>query len=159
MRIFPRWISGAFHVPYRDIVTRTLLRLVLIRPDFKSNLFNCNRYWLLLENVRKDSLYSLVRFLNGALWVIIYDSYLWSWFIMRIWWWWKMDDSYGLKKRLWVILSPQVKSLENWIQGTMDGRIGPNCKRGYKDPRTAKSVELLKKGKQGSMDRRFGWNF
>jgi len=30
---------------------------------------------------------------------------------------------------LWVILSPQVKSLEKWMQGP----TSPNCKRAYKD--------------------------
>ena len=54
------------------------------------------------------------------------------------------------------------------MHGPMDGRISPNYKWGYKDPRTdprtrmykdprtAKSDELLKGGNQGSTDRRFG---
>ena len=45
------------------------------------------------------------------------------------------------------------------MQGPMDGRIRPNCKRGCKDPRTTKSVELLKRENQGSTDRQFGRNF
>ena len=89
----------------------------------------------------RTSLFSRIIY---ALWLIIYESYLWSCIVMRIWWWWKMDDSYGLKERLWVILSPQVKSLERWMQGSMDGRISPNCKRRYKDPRTADLVGIFK---------------
>jgi len=59
------------------------------------------------------------------------------------WWWWKLNESYSSKERLWVILSPQVKSLERGMQGPMDGRISPNCKMGYMDPRTAESVQIF----------------
>ena len=111
-----------------------------------------------------------------ALWVIIYDSYLWSCFIMRIWWWWKMDDSYGLKERLWVILSLLVKSPEfrffqfrNSVRIFAGERRYPRtadlvviCKVGWRDPRTvdlgkiftgesrdprtAESVRIFKRG-------------
>ena len=54
----------------------------------------------------------------------------------------KFLNSFKFLGSLWVILSPQVKSLEREMQGPVDGRISPNCKRGYMDPRTA-SVQIL----------------
>ena len=34
-------------------------------------------------------------------------------------------------------------SLERGMQGPVDGRISPNCKRGYMDPRAAESDQIL----------------
>ena len=64
--------------------------------------------------------------------------------------WWKLNESYSSKERLWVILSPQVKSLQNWMQGHLDGRISPNCKLGYTDGFTGGQIgRTFKKRKSG----------
>ena len=76
---------------------------------------------------------------------------------MRIWWWWKMDDSYGLKERLWVILSLLVKSpelrffsIQNYgLKFCRDQRTADLVvifKGGWRDLRTADLVIIFRGG-------------